>query len=380
MPAGQILTQAHRPESLLAVFRFIVGCAAAALIGLADMGPRVARGDALADTVGDTLGEISERLLTVLPDAEERALRSLDPVPHLTAGNCSEPDVWVVSTRGLPATCRVPVAPHLGIQRFVDRSGCQAGCGRWVRSDLASLLGPDEQGLVKPIVVFIHGNRYQHAEAAQQGLLLARHCAAACPTLGPVRTVIYSWPSEKDGLLLKDGRAKYDRTYTEGRYLAWLLGQIDPCRPVGIVGYSFGALITAEALEDLVAAEEAGRRDLQPWRHRPARTNLMLIAPALRCDAFAPRGPYRHTLDCVDRVSLIINPRDKALGFFPLLDRHVSIEALGHTGMPRRWMPEHVEYSAVNAANIIGKKHGLLLYLASPTLSKRLCAGATSGL
>ena len=36
----------------------------------------------------------------------------------------------------------------------------------------------------------------------------------------------------------------------------------------------------------------------------------MLIAPAIRCDAFAPRGPYHHTLDCVDRVSLIINPRD----------------------------------------------------------------------
>jgi hypothetical protein len=380
MPAGQNSSQAHRPGSLLAVFRFIVGCAAAALIGLACVGPRVARGDTLADTVGDTLGEISERLLTGLPDAEDRALRSLDPVPHRTAGNCAEPDVWVVSTRSLPATCRVPASPCLGVQRFVERSGSRAGCGQWVRSDLASLLGPDEQGLVKPIVVFIHGNRYQHAEAAQQGLLLARHCAAACPTLGPVRTVIYSWPSERSGILLKDGRAKYDRAYTEGRYLAWLLGQIDPCRPVGIVGYSFGALITAEALEDLVAAEEAGRQDLQPWRHRPARTNLMLIAPAVRCDAFAPRGPYRHTLDCVDRVSLIINPRDKALEFFPLLDRRVGIEALGHTGMPRRWMPEHVEYSAVNAENIIGKKHGLLLYLASPTLSKRLCSGATSGL
>lgn len=369
MSAGQYFQHAERPTPLIMVHRTLIGCAAAILIVLAFVGPRTARGD-----------DIGARLLAALPDAEERVLRSLDPAPHITVGECAEPDVWVVSTRSLPATCRVPVAPDISVQRFAEHSDCNAGCGQWVRSDLASLLGPDELGLTKPIVVFIHGNRYQHSEAAQQGLLLARHCAAACPTTGLVRTVIFSWPSEKDGILLNDGRAKYDRAYTEGRYLAWLLGQINPCRPVGIIGYSFGALITAEALDDLVAAETSGRTDLQPWRHRPAQTNLMLIAPALRCDAFAPRGPYRHTLDCINRVSMIINPRDKALNFFPMLDRHVSIEALGHTGMPRRWMPDHVEYSAVNAENIIGKKHGLLLYLASPTLTKRLCSGATAGL
>ena len=32
-------------------------------------------------------------------------------------------------------------------------------------------------------------------------------------------------------------------------------GQIDPERPVIFIGYSLGALITLEALEDLVAAE-----------------------------------------------------------------------------------------------------------------------------
>ncbi len=371
MPTGQHLHQEGQTGPIMKAARLFIGFAAAALIALALVGPRSARGD-----------DGATRLLAALPNAEDRVVRALDPVPHLSASGCADPDVWVVSTRCLPPTCRVPVAPNLHVQRFIEHHRCEQsrGSGQWLRSDLASLLGPDEHGLVKPIVIFIHGNRYQHAEAAQQGLLLARHCAASCAAASPVRTVIFSWPSERDGVLLQDGRAKYDRTYTEGRYLAWLLGQIDPCRPVGIIGYSFGALITAEALEDLVAAEEAGRTDLQPWRHRPAQTNLMLIAPAVRCDAFSPCGPYHHTLDCVDRVSLIINPRDKALEFFPLLDRHVSIEALGHTGMPRRWMPAHVEYSAVNAENIIGKKHGLLLYLASPKLSRQLCSGATAGL
>lgn len=285
-----------------------------------------------------------------------------------------ETDVWVVSTRRLPATCTVPLTPNLDVQRFVD-DGCGQRSGRWVPADLASLLRGDV-----PLLIFIHGNRYEAREARQQGLLLARHCAAACPDAGPVRTVIFSWPSEQQGILGKDGRAKYERAFSEGRYMAWLLGQIDPNRPVGVVGYSFGALITLEALDNLVEAEEAGRGDLQPWRHRPAQTNLMFIAAAVRCDAFAPCGPYQRTLDCVDRVSLIINPRDNALRFFPVVDRGSGMEALGHAGMPRRWVPEHVEFMAVNAESIIGKKHGLPLYLASPSLTKRLCASATCGL
>ncbi|MFM7035659.1 MAG: alpha/beta hydrolase [Planctomycetia bacterium] len=310
-----------------------------------------------------------------------RALRDLDHAPHLDVPESEAPDVWLVSTRRLPSTRCVPLAPGMTVERFVDQ-GCGGRCtrGRWEQADMESLFGTDDHGRLKPILIFIHGNRYEGYEARQQGLLLARHCAAACPNAGPVRTVIYSWPSEKDGILLKDGRAKLSRAYSEGRYLAWLLGQIDPSRPVGIVGYSFGALITLEALGDLVDAEDRGRSDLQPWRGRPAQTNLMFIAAAVRCDAFAPRGPYRETLECVDRVSLIVNPRDKALNFFPILSTTTQMEALGHTSMPRHWMPEHVEFSAIDAQSIIGKKHGLPLYLASPSLTKHLCAGATCGL
>ena len=45
---------------------------------------------------------------------------------------------------------------------------------------------------------------------------------------------------------------QYHRCFTEGHYLAWLLGQIDPERPVVFIGYSFVALITLEALRILL--------------------------------------------------------------------------------------------------------------------------------
>lgn len=343
-------------------------CAAAAvalgvMAALAIWSPRLAQG-----------GEPTPVMTVSQPGA--RALRSIDPMPHDDVPGHTEPDVWCVSTRRLPATCSVPLAPNLSVERFVERAEGKH-CGRWHPDSLASLIGND---CGKPLIFFIHGNRYDAAAAKQQGLLLARHCMAACPGRSPVRTVIFSWPSEQRGILLKDGRAKYERAFSEGRYMAWLLGQIEPSRPVGIVAYSYGALITLESLKDLVAAERSGRTDLQPWRARPAQTNLVFIAPAVRCDALAPRGPYHETVECVDSLSLITNSSDDALRFFPWLDRRINADALGYVGMPRRWLPGHLEFSAVDGANIIGKNHGLPLYLASPSLTKRLCGAVTSGL
>jgi hypothetical protein len=49
-------------------------------------------------------------------------------------------------------------------------------------------------------------------------------------------------------------------------------------------------------------------------------------------------------------------------------------------GTPRRWLPDHVEFSAVDGGNIIGRNHGLPLYLSSPSLTKRLCTAAACGL
>jgi hypothetical protein len=304
-----------------------------------------------------------------MPPPGSRALKSVDPLPG-DDEHCRSVDVWTVSTRRLGGVCRLPDAPTFAIERCVDPD-----CRRWEPADLASLLDDP----LRPLLVFIHGNRYDAAAAKQQGVLLARHCSAACPGNCRPRVVVFSWPSSQRGILLKDGRAKYDRAHADGHYLAWLLGQVAPERPVAIVGYSFGALITLEALEDLVAAERAGRGDLAPWTRRTGRTHLVFVAPAVRCDALAPRGPYAETLACFDRLTLVINSRDDALKFFPWIDPAVRAEALGYVGMPRRWAGE-AEFTATDAARIVGKHHGLPLYLASPTLTRRIAAGALESL
>lgn len=292
------------------------------------------------------------------------------PVSGASNGSqaCCDPNIWVFSTRYLPGICCMPEVVNPTVQRY-EPEDC-----RWLSDDVGSLLSGKG-----PLVIFLHGNRYDAWSAKQQGIRLAKRCSCFTSHSVDTQLMIYSWPSQQDGCLLKDGRNKYHRCFTEGHYLAWLLGQIDPERPVVFIGYSFGALITLEALEDLVAAENSGR-PVSPWQHRPGDTRLIFVAPAVRCDAFAPRGKYRETLACVDRVSLTINSRDDALRFFHLLDTRTKVDALGYNGMPRRWMPPEILYSAVDARRIIGREHGFTLYLKSNTLMHRICRDAYSGL
>jgi pimeloyl-ACP methyl ester carboxylesterase len=277
-------------------------------------------------------------------------------------------DVWVASTRRLPGICRFPAEATFDVERLAD-DDCSR---RWERSDFGSLVAEPAQ----PLVVFVHGNRYAAADAKAQGLRLAHRLAARSPVGPAPRLVIFSWPSQKQGLLLKDGRRKYDRAYADGHYLGWLLAQLEPERPVAVVGYSFGALVAAKAFADLGELAPGGI----PWAERPGRTQMVFVAPALRSDALAPRGPFRETLAGLDRLTLLVNSRDEALRFFPFLEPGVKLPALGYVGMPRRWLPAELEYDATDAAGIVGKLHTMRRYLDSGSLAERIAAGAVDGL
>lgn len=281
-------------------------------------------------------------------------------------------DVWLVSTRRLPDIGCLPARAAVDVERLA----AEGGCSRWRRADLAELLDDP----ARPVAIFVHGNRYDPASARSQGLMLARTLRQVRPEAAAIRTVIFSWPSEKEGILLRDSRAKYERSMTEGQYLAWLLAQFDPQRPVALVGYSYGALITLEAIDNLGRAERTGREPPGHFSDRPGRLHLVLVAAAVRQDALAPRGEYRQVARMIDRLALFNNTRDKALGYFEFIDRSLRTEALGHEQMPASWLPPQVEFRQVDAAAIVGKDHRFPLYLESRSLRQRLAAAVLDGL
>lgn len=281
-----------------------------------------------------------------------------------TTTACPAGDVWMVSTRRLPGICRLPGHVEFDVERRV--------AGRWERADLSDLFDDPS----RPLAIFIHGNRYESAEAKEQGMTLARGLDAASPV--PVRTVVFSWPSQQQGRLIESSRDNYRRASADGHYLAWLLGRVPPSQPVALIGYSLGGLIATEALNDLVTVPAAAAES--PWAAREGRTHLVLVAPAMRCDSLSPRGAYAAATTAVHRLTLVVNSRDLALRMFPHLDRATDAQALGVVGMSRRWVPAGVEYTATDAAPVVGIKHALPEYLRSPALLRRISTGAVTDL
>src|SRR5690606_32277769 len=115
----------------------------------------------------------------------------------------------------------------------------------WHRADAATLLAHDDPA--RPTVIFVHGNRFSADDAITSGWQ-AYHALTRCASDQPVRFVIWSWPSDKQGGPIRDARTKSSRTLVEGYYLARLMTRIQPEVSTGIVGYSFGSRVALGAV------------------------------------------------------------------------------------------------------------------------------------
>jgi pimeloyl-ACP methyl ester carboxylesterase len=267
---------------------------------------------------------------------------------NLVAAECG--DVWLVSSRHLPETCGEPEDPGLRVERL-DGS-------HWSDASLDELAATS----AGPVVFFIHGNRYDPSSARRQGLELSHRLG--CCGAGS-RTIVYSWPSDRDGPPLADARSKYRRTRSEGWYFAAVLRRLDPESTVGIVGYSYGATIALHGLKHVGPAVRRGH------------TGLVMVTPAVAAGAVHPLGSLRESVETVDRLTILVNSRDEALRFFRFVDP-CHQEALGFTGMSLRNVPAGVAFQQLDVAGLIGKEHSMQPFLDSRRLSC-LIAEATNG-
>ncbi|MEX0610501.1 MAG: hypothetical protein WD229_00150 [Pirellulales bacterium] len=273
-------------------------------------------------------------------------------------------EIVVVNTRMLCGSCN-PESLRTGL--IVERYAAsdEAGHRRWEASDLETFLAFDSS---VPTIFYIHGNQITPADAKCQGLALYRRLMRYGCNEGPIRFVIFSWPSSRIGGLLRDVRVKAKRTGPAGCQLAWLLDQMPAETPVSLIGFSFGARIITGGLHILAGGSLGCGMELAE-RVNPDRApvNVVLIAAALHAHWLGEGQYHGLAMTRVERMFLLNNCRDLALRYYHLSTTSGGRpQALGLCG-PTRIGPEYAaKIQMRDVSRYAGTQHDLFLYLCAP--------------
>lgn len=263
----------------------------------------------------------------VITDEGERvADPAEDYLPPEQAGTTAT-SLWLVSTRRLPTSCGCADldSPDLDVSK-VD------GMGRTLPTDLGSFFAA--VGPSRPVILHVHGNRISASEALDRGRFVHGKLARHLPK-GGYDFAMFTWPSDKSGMLVRDGRTKAQMTEAEGLYLGWLLRELTRRDiPVAIVAYSFGARVTTGALHAL-AGGTLGGRQLGGDPVRGANLPVALLAPALEARWLDEGQHHGLAGQNIGRLAILYNSRDAVLKRYRLIEPGSLTPALGFVG-PRR--------------------------------------------
>jgi hypothetical protein len=270
---------------------------------------------------------IADRLVATSElDAVEETFAEgpLESVDERAASAGCVPDVWIVNTRAtVDACCSTEVAEHC--VRFAHLRQC-----RWTGATLQDFNATANAAV--PVIIWVHGNN-SDAEAARESgwkiYQLLRRCSP-----GPIRFVIWSWPSERSTVFaVPDVRLKASISEEQGLYLAWFLDRIPPQLAVGIIGYSYGTRVTSAALH-LLGGGVIQRCSLGTRVH-PDRTpvRVFFMAAAQDANGFAPWGRYRRAPLQITQLVVLKNDCDMVLRCYPRLEQPGGPPALGAVGL-----------------------------------------------
>lgn len=261
---------------------------------------------------------------------------------------------WLISTRHLTSdACQANLeAPALHVQR-ID------ACGRAIPATLDQYFNEADPAAME--VIYVHGNRMPACEAVNRGRLVY-HRTVRYQTINrrPIRWLIWSWPSERQGLALRDVRIKAQRTDAQSLYLAWLLReQIRRGMTPKLIGFSFGGRVATGSLHALAGGSVGGRR--LPGDHQlGAGIAVGLLAPAIGSDWLAAGRQHGLATQNISHLTLLYNESDAVLKRFGLLDPVGNVEAMGYEG-PRSFAPRadgsQLPVAARDCSNTLGRRH-----------------------
>jgi hypothetical protein len=273
-------------------------------------------------------------------------------------------EIVVVDTRMVCGTCD-PESLRNGI-KIENYEVCdEAGHRRWRKSDLEDFLSFDP---TVPTVFYVHGNQMTSGDAKVQGLALYRKLVHYGGDAGRIRFVIFSWPSNKVGRLLRDVRVKAQRTGPVGCQLAWVLDQMPAETPVALIGFSFGARVITAGLHVLGGGSVCNGMALAERVHPDrAPVNAFLIAAALHSHWLAKGQAHGLAMTQVDRMFLLNSCSDIAMRYYRLSTTDRSRpRALGLSGPTRIDSEYAARIRKRDVSGYTGSEHDLFRYLCAP--------------
>lgn len=278
--------------------------------------------------------------------------------------------LWMISTRCLTSDYRAANvhSPALAVTSM-DRLGNRQSV------EMESFLGGLDPS--RPLVLHVHGNRMTEQDANERGRFVHRNLLNHLPT-DSFDFVVFSWPSEKTGILVKDGRNKARMTEAEGLYLGWLLKELVVRQiPVAIVSYSFGSRVATGALHTLAGGALGGRR-LPGEPIRGISIPVALVAPALEGRWLEPGQYHGLASQNISQLAVFYNSRDAVLKRYWLIEPGSAGQALGFTGprrVPRGFDGTPIPMIARDCARTMGIAHSEREYYAPSCSAAPAIAG-----
>ncbi|MEM6470374.1 MAG: alpha/beta hydrolase [Planctomycetota bacterium] len=229
--------------------------------------------------------------------------------------------VYLVSSRHLPDSC----VSH----RWTSLRFYRSEQGRYF-----PLTADQYQSEIDPrrtVVFYVHGNRMPADE------LMKRAAAVRCQIRSrladrSVDWIVFSWPSDRNGIGVRDFRRKAERCDLEAVHLAGLVKQhVDRGCSINMVSYSFGARVATGSLHMLAGGKLGCLKSPEPPCVGSA-VRLGLIAPAIESHWLASRGYHGLATKNMESLTLLYNRRDAVLKRYWLLDKVRRETALGFSG------------------------------------------------
>ncbi|MBB3210190.1 dienelactone hydrolase [Rhodopirellula rubra] len=318
------------------------------------------------DEVSPEPSGIEPAVSTDLP--EEVIEQRLQATPTAEFDARANDEIWLVSSRHLRS--RGGSVEHLDVRRRVDGS-------RWQSESPHSLLGSDPTGWNRPVVIFVHGNRWDLNTAIRRGLQGYDQTIVPWDEAPSIRYVIWTWPADEIPGPIRDVRVKASKADQHSFHLARFLNGISPQTPISLMGFSYGGRVALGALHLMGGGRVDGcgletTTGMTPAGYPSHRVNLTLVVPAIRNSCLI--GTRSKAYSQINHLFLVYNSRDKYLGLFKFTRFSGKTPALGYTGICglNRLADHPYRVDQFNASRAVGAEHSFLEYISDHRVEARL--------